>query len=266
MIGSALSFGSPDESLSKHSSQNETWSDKSQFIVESSPCLSPSLAMAKRRKQQRPQKRKHAVSARPSRLPGGSIMPRTTRTYLKYCSVITLVDSGVASVPTTYVFNCSSLFDPDVTGTGHQPMGFDQLALFYNHYTVLGCRLTVEFIGDYRSHSCTVGILPQAGPSPLTSVEQILEQPLVRVLSLTGGYGAAAKAILSSTVAPHRWYGSKPFAKDQLTAAVTASPLESVYFHVFMAPNRTLSDTNVHARVTLVYDSAFQEPKTLVQS
>ena len=39
----------------------------------------------------------------------------------------------------------NSLFDPDQTGTGHQPYYFDQFAALYNRYTVLGSKLTAEF-------------------------------------------------------------------------------------------------------------------------
>lgn len=36
----------------------------------------------------------------------------------------------------------NSLFDPEYTGTGHQPYGFDDIATWYNFYTVVGCKAT----------------------------------------------------------------------------------------------------------------------------
>ena len=39
----------------------------------------------------------------------------------------------------------NSLFDPDFTGTGHQPYYFDQFATIYQRYTVIGSKLTATF-------------------------------------------------------------------------------------------------------------------------
>ena len=36
------------------------------------------------------------------------------------------------------IFSLSSLFDPDVTGTGHQPVGYDQIMALYEEYIVKG--------------------------------------------------------------------------------------------------------------------------------
>lgn len=46
-----------------------------------------------------------------------------------------------------YVFNLNSLWDPDRTGIGHQPYGFDNLALLYNRYRVISC--------GWRVHNAT---------------------------------------------------------------------------------------------------------------
>lgn len=43
------------------------------------------------------------------------------------------------------VFNLNSLYDPDKTGTGHQPYGYDALQVAYNRYKVHGCLVELEF-------------------------------------------------------------------------------------------------------------------------
>ena len=45
-----------------------------------------------------------------------------------------------ATVP-VHVLRMNSIYDPDYTTTGHQPMGRDQLAELYNRYRVLGFRM-----------------------------------------------------------------------------------------------------------------------------
>jgi len=41
-------------------------------------------------------------------------------------------------------FNLNSIYDPDRTGTGHQPYFRDQMAQFYDFYKVLGCKVTIN--------------------------------------------------------------------------------------------------------------------------
>lgn len=41
------------------------------------------------------------------------------------------------------VFRAGSIFDPDFTGTGHQPRGHDQWAQLYHKYLVIGARISV---------------------------------------------------------------------------------------------------------------------------
>ena len=64
-------------------------------------------------------------------------------TTIRYVDVYTLTSAsnGIAK----QYMRMNSLFDPDQTGTGHQPYYFDQFAALYNRYTVLGSKLTAEF-------------------------------------------------------------------------------------------------------------------------
>jgi len=43
-------------------------------------------------------------------------------------------------------FRANSCYDPDYTATGHQPMYFDNFALFYNRYRVLASKITVTVV------------------------------------------------------------------------------------------------------------------------
>lgn len=61
---------------------------------------------------------------------------------MRYCQSVKL-DPG-AGVIATQVFSANGLYDVDITGTGHQPMGFDQYAAFYNNYRVIGAKLQAQ--------------------------------------------------------------------------------------------------------------------------
>ena len=79
-----------------------------------------------------------------------------------------------------HVFRLNSLFDPDFTGTGHQPQGYDNMALQYNRYIVYGCpsRLSsqsticpVQVVcqGSTTSTQETTATASQASACPMSS-------------------------------------------------------------------------------------------------
>jgi len=79
------------------------------------------------------------------RLPGIGF-PDELRTVLKY------KQNGVSltgtTTPSARVFRINSCFDPDLTGTGHQPNFFDQLTAIYGRYCVTGAQLIAHVINE----------------------------------------------------------------------------------------------------------------------
>jgi len=78
-------------------------------------------------------------------------------------------------------FNLNSLFDPDNTGSGHQPYGYDALQVAYNRYKVSGCLVDLEFYDPQTIDSvmCVYALFNPAnisntiaGVSPATASEK----------------------------------------------------------------------------------------------
>lgn len=102
-------------------------------------------AGAKRRKRNR----SAAVSiARGGVSSRGFAFPQRYSTTLKYYDCFSM---GAASTSLTWVFRANSLFDPDYTGTGHQPRGYDQLCSStgpYVRYVVTGVKWIFHAAGS----------------------------------------------------------------------------------------------------------------------
>lgn len=64
--------------------------------------------------------------------------------FLKLNYVETRLVNLAAGADNTYVYSLNSLYDPNVTGTGHQPLSFDQWSNMYSSYRVYGCRVIVR--------------------------------------------------------------------------------------------------------------------------
>ena len=101
-------------------------------------------------------------------------------TTIRYVDVYTLTSAsnGIAK----QYMRMNSLFDPDQTGTGHQPYYFDQFAALYNRYTVLGSKLTAEFsllpsaiATAQPSGPAVIGVIGDDSASTATTVSTLLE-------------------------------------------------------------------------------------------
>lgn len=53
-------------------------------------------------------------------------------------------------------YYCNGLFDPQVSLGGHQPMGFDQIGLYYGYVTVTGAKITTKWTVNDSSLSVPV--------------------------------------------------------------------------------------------------------------
>lgn len=94
------------------------------------------------RKNYRRKKRSYARKARLTRQPRSPIADSQV-VKMRYGSRIS-INPG-AGVAASHVFSANDIFDPDFTGVGHQPLGHDEWALFYNQYTVIGSKITAIF-------------------------------------------------------------------------------------------------------------------------
>jgi len=95
----------------------------------------------------------------------GFIKPRQLVT-LKYFDFIPLSVTTLAV--SQYTFRLNSLFDPDRTGTGHQPYGRDTLAALYNRYRVYKTGWRVEMPSNSQTFSAVV--VPSNGTFTATTL------------------------------------------------------------------------------------------------
>ncbi len=93
----------------------------------------------------------------------GTGIPDKTKVIMKYAQDINVNVDG--TVGANYLFRCNSIYDPDQSGAGHQPLTHDQWALFYQFYTVVGAKITCRFMADEngeetnnQNHMTNVGI------------------------------------------------------------------------------------------------------------
>lgn len=62
-----------------------------------------------------------------------------------YADTVIMPAAAVAGGGQIYTFRANGMYDPDKTGTGHQPLYRDEMAAQYSAYTVLKAKISVSF-------------------------------------------------------------------------------------------------------------------------
>jgi hypothetical protein len=186
--------------------------------------------------------------------------------WLKYCDVQTVSLATVTA--TTQVYNLNSLFDPDRTGTGHQPYGFDQIKAFYNRYRVLHTRWKLVFSPSSLTYA--VSIVPMNGllaasPVDLATFITAIESPLAS----TWEQGASGQSkLMMGGVDLQRLAGATTIeyrGDDRYEALVTASPAEVIVLQIVLF-NPGGSTISINFSVELEYETDFHDPIILAGS
>ncbi len=195
------------------------------------------------------------------------------RVTLRYVEDVLSV-TGTTGAVGGYVFSANGLFDPNITGTGHQPMGFDQMMLLYEQATVIASKISFTV---YNASSAGVHGLVCAYLSPdttvLTSFARTLENGTAKYKLLAPINTPGSFVENLSLACDIRTYFGRSRSIPELISDVTlcntsaANPTEQVYY--ILIANDALTGTNTVVLdfiVNIEYDVVFWEPRKLTQS
>jgi len=189
----------------------------------------------------------------------------TTLTYMERNIPITPLAGGAVG---GYNFSVNGLFEPNITGTGHQPLGFDELMSMYFHYAVTGAHIYIDCTNTDATYSMFCGVRLSSTPSVAFNVETIIEQGLTSVAYLNvAGSGAASSGAIDIGCSVAKFLNRKDVLDDQdLRGDAASNPLEQVYFQLFVAPDEPFLGTIVRCNIRIEYHVTFLEPRSLISS
>lgn len=183
------------------------------------------------------------------------------KTTLKYVSYGSL-DAG-AGLASTLVFSANSLFDPDVTGAGHQPRGYDQLATMYEYYLVNKATAYVQFVAGPTATgqpmTVCLSLSDQSAPYS-SSIYDYTEQPSAVYKLMSGD--ASGTASLKLAVNPPK-YNNYDQEDGAVKASIAGSPGAQVYFHLSQMSTDLAAENPgpVSFIMTIVYEATFSAVK-----
>lgn len=158
-------------------------------------------------------------------------LPNRIRVRHRYCANIYI--DATASAASSWTFQLNGLYDPDVTTTGHQPMGYDQFAALYEHYKVVGVRCQLEATGPPSSANSEqyIGMQFHENQSFTPSnIEQIVERGR-EVHQVLGNQTNRCKLVKYWSA--KKWFGKEAYSGGDTAGTVSTNPTEGAFCSVY---------------------------------
>lgn len=206
-------------------------------------------------------KKRHASGDEYPAMPGIFNVPRMFGfppriiTRMRYNAYVTLTATSLVG----NTFNMTSIFDPDTTGVGHQPMYHDQFANIYAHYTVLGSKIRAEFVTISGTTPAVVGIMEGDDTTFPTDVNSAAEQNKATRM-LLGGASSMNKGTLTATYGAVDDEGIDPYSGSELVRTPFGmNPTENYYSRVYAVAYDAITSTPVFVAVYIEYTVLLSE-------
>lgn len=200
-----------------------------------------------------------------SSLTRGMTLPSKQKVTMLYGEKIALNAGG--GLTASHVFSLNGLYDPNITGIGHQPRGFDQIMALYAKYLVIKAKVHAWFIGDATlPKACTIAVKTTATTS--TDPENQLEEPLSKTAVVAPATNGPYVKYLTLDIAPCAFAGiAHPMSDNQLKGDDANNPSNQVYLHVMETATSSTGDPgSQNVIIQIEYTAIFHEPKQPVKS
>lgn len=205
---------------------------------------------------------KKSINKNPSRafFRHHSCQPDRLFVKLKYTENLVLTTAGGN---THYVYSGNSVFDPNVTGGGSQPMGYDEYSALYTRYNVHSCAIRVT-AASTDAVPTYITLLPHADSSGFADLRTSIAHPNSRWKIIP------ASASTTRTIKHYSTTRKMLQIKDMSdhinsTAATTTNPTTRWYWILTFA-NTDAGNLALDMIVELTYYVEFSRPKELAMS
>lgn len=163
-----------------------------------------------------------------------------------------------------HTFNLSSLYDPDATGLGHQPMGFDFWSQMYLKYTVTGAKVRLRFgtIGVVNTYDYWVGWYLSETATPVTYDSFNSWQEDQRIKKRWYGNMIANQLQQKGQILKYsmrKFFKTKDIYANEFSgidAFVGGTPTRNYYLHIFLWKNPSVA-INVDIQMQMYCDIDF---------
>lgn len=191
-------------------------------------------------------------------------LPKKMLISHKYINTSSLSIPAMTTALQTFQFTCNGMYDPNITGGGHQPLYYDQLSAIYNHYCVIGSYIKITFSTPQDDMFLALYIDDDTTINN-TTIDSIGEQ--TQAIRTTMLSSAAKPTVLKMKWSAKKFFGGSILANDKLQGTVTSNPTEQSYYTI-CAQSKVLpvSGYNYTFTAEIHYTAIWYELKDLTPS
>jgi len=188
---------------------------------------------------------------------------------LRYTTSELVTGGAVGSMVPLRTFRANSIYDPDATGVGNSVADYARWASLYDHYTVLGSKITYTICRNEGDINAMVFLTKvDDDGTGFTVGDQYYKwnsdrQVKMKTFNLTA-YTSQAQFSFSRKFSARRFFDLKnPADVDSVTASMGANPSDQAYFcaAVQMANLTSATPTSFVLVTQIDYIVRFGEPK-----
>lgn len=159
-----------------------------------------------------------------------------------------------------YIWSCNGMYDPNITGVGHQPLYFDQMTPLYNHYKVMSSKIRVSAVRTAAAGDVNLALfIDDDAAINATNVWTCSERP-----GAVTWHGYPSSGLIPSRTLT--WDAKKYFGGDitdniNFQGDASNNPAEQSYFVVAIEAQST-----VNLFVEIEYTAVWTELKSIATS
>lgn len=189
---------------------------------------------------------------------GSQGFPKRLMVRHKYVERINRTPGAAADV---YQVSTNGMFDPNISGTGHQPLYFDQVGALYNQYIVFRSTCTFEIVNSAASILCLAYVEDDL---TVSTDSQAAEMSTSRVSTHLASATESTK--LTRTWNAKQNYGGDIYDHEYLNGTPTANPVEQMFFTLVTNSMDGVATPTYNFVIEVVYEAVWTELKTVPQS
>lgn len=202
--------------------------------------------------------------------------PKQSTVRLVYSDEVLITPSVLGGISSYFDFSANGCFDPNVSGTGHQPIGFDQWMAVYNHYSVNWSKIKVRCAYTNTTNPTPpdyIGVAVSPVPAQFSGLS------LIRCIEATRLLGGAHGLInnlnfqqptkdgtLTAFYSKKSMFGDKGLSDSDLRGTSSSNPTEDAIYSVWACGMAGTAAAAFNAIVEIEYDVTFYENRLLPQS
>lgn len=175
----------------------------------------------------------------------------------KYNEIVEI--STTAGSIGNYQFSANGLYDSNYSSGGHQPLYYDQMSALYDHYTVIGSKITARvFQKAATNDGVTVTLFLNDDTNIVPAlVSTMKEQSRARWVQLAPADNTTHS--LSMKFSAKRIFGGNILSNPNLQGSLSANPTEGSFYTFCMQSTNGTTNESVVLDVSIEYIVVWSE-------